>query len=100
MAIVTAVPEDPPEVGVKKVVPVEVEDRLRVTAAPVLVTGLPKLSWTWTTKGPTVAVLPTVWFPETVVVNTSLLARPAVMVNEFVVADVTVPAVVSVAVMV
>ena len=69
--------------------PVEVVDRLRVTAAPALVTGLPKLSWTWTTKGPTVAVVPTVWLPATVVVKANLLAFPATMVKPLVVAPVT-----------
>ena len=53
--------------------------------APVLVTGLPKLSWTWTANGPTVAVPLTGWFPETVEVNTSLLAFPATMVKPLVV---------------
>ena len=44
--MVTAAPAAPPLVGVKKVVPVELLESVRVTAAPVLVTGLPKLSWT------------------------------------------------------
>ena len=57
--------------------------------APVLVTGLPKLSWTWTANGPTVAVPLTGWFPETVEVNTSLLAFPATMVKPLVVARLT-----------
>ena len=85
--MVTAPAAAPPLVGVKKVVPVELLESVKVTGPPVLATGLPKLSWTWTTKGPTVAVLPTVWLPDTVVVKTSLLGGPAVTVNEFVVAD-------------
>ena len=39
-----------------KYVPVELLESDSVTAVPVLVTGLPYWSWTWTAKGPTVAV--------------------------------------------
>ena len=58
--MVTAAPAAPPLVGVKKVVPVELLESRSVIGAPALVTGLPKLSWTWTANGPTVAVVPTV----------------------------------------
>ena len=77
-------------VGVKKgvcvgpVVPVELVVRPSVTAVPVLVTGLPYWSWTWTAKGPTLAVALTVWLPETVVVKANLLAVPATMVKPLV----------------
>ena len=50
----------------------------------VLVTALPNWSWTWTAKGPTLAVELTAWLPETVEVNTSLLGAPAVTLKEFV----------------
>ena len=83
----------PPEVVVKNgvwpEVPAELVVRPSVTAVPVLVTGLPNWSWTWTAKGPTLAVALTVWLPETVVVKASLLAVPATMVKPFVVVPVT-----------
>src|SRR5579872_2127372 len=91
--MVTADPEDPPEVGVKNgawpFVPAEEVLSPRLTAEPVLVTALPKLSWTCTAKGPTVAVALTVWLPETVEVKANLLALPATMVKPLVVVPVT-----------
>ena len=89
LAMVTANAEEPPEVVVKNgvwpLVPTEVVERETVTAVPVLETALPYWSWTWTTNGPTVAVLLTVWLPDTVLVKVSLLAAPATMVNPLVV---------------
>ena len=78
--MVTAAPAVPRLVGVKNgvwpVVPVEVVDSVRVSAVPVLVTGLPNWSWTWTANGPTVAVALTVWLPGAVEVKASFLAAP------------------------
>ena len=62
--------------------PAELVESVRVTAVPVLVTALPYWSWTWTAKGPTLAVVPTVWLPETVVVKANLLATPPLTVTE------------------
>ena len=42
--MVTFTPVLPPEVGVKKVVPLEELERPTVTAEPALVTGLPNVS--------------------------------------------------------
>ena len=79
--MVTAPAAAPPLVGVKKVVPVELLESNSVTGAPALATGLPNWSRTWTAKGPTVAVLPTVWLPETVDVNTNWLGGAGVTVS-------------------
>ena len=70
-------------------VPAELVDRPSVTAVPVLVTALPNWSWTWTAKGPTLAVALTVWLPVTVVVKAELVGRPATMVKPLVVVPVT-----------
>ena len=79
--MVTAAPDDPPDVGVKKVVPDELLESRSVTGAPVLATALPNWSRTWTANGPTPAVVPTVWLPETVDVNTSWLGGAGVTVS-------------------
>ena len=57
--------------------------------APAL-TGLPNESWSWTAKGPTLALVLTVWLPVTVEVKANLLATPAVMVKPLVVVPDTV----------
>ena len=75
--------------GLWPLVPLELELTVRVTAEPLLVTALPKLSWTWTTNGPTVAVELTVRLPLTVEVKAYWLAGPATMVNPLVVVPVT-----------
>ena len=87
--MVTAPAAAPPLVGVKKVVPVELLESNSVTGAPALATGLPNWSWTWTANGPTVAVVPTLWLPDTVVVKVSLLAFPTTMVKPLVEVPVT-----------
>ncbi len=84
----TAEALDPFETVVKKVVPVELDDSETVAAAFELVTGLPKLSWAWTWKGPTLAEDVTVWLPLTVDVKTSLVGVPAFTVKVF---ELTVP---------
>ena len=70
-------------------VPAELVESARVAAVAPLVTTLPNWSWTWTAKGPTLAVALTVWLPETVEVKASLLAAPATMVKPLVVVPVT-----------
>ena len=62
-------------------VPAELVESVRVAAVAPLVTTLPNWSWTWTAKGPTLAVALTVWLPDTVEVKASLLAAPATMVK-------------------
>jgi hypothetical protein len=97
--MVTAEALDPPDVVVKKYVPDELDDSVTVAAAFVFVTTLPKLSWAWTWKGPTLAEEVTAWLPLTVEVNTSFVGVDATTLNEFVVAEVTVACVESDAVM-
>src|SRR6202049_3100725 len=90
--MVTELAVVPPEVVVKNGVwpkPAELVDTESVTAVPLLVTGLPRESCTWTAKGPTPALVPTVWLPATVEVKANLLAGPTTMVKPFGVAPVT-----------
>src|SRR5580692_8551407 len=98
--MVTLTPVVPFTVGVKKEVPVEELVRVRVTAEPELVTGLPNWSWVCTTKGPTEASEFTVWLPVGLDVKAKVLGPAATMLKPFVVAEVTVACVVSEAVMV
>ena len=82
--MVTAPAVVPPEVVVKNSVwpevPVELVESARVTVVPAL-TGLPNWSWSWTAKGPTLAVVPTVWLPVTVEVKANWLATPPLTVH-------------------
>ena len=84
----------PPETVVKNgvwpEVPAELVESVRVAAVAPLVITLPNWSWTWTAKGPTLAVALTVLGPDTVEVKASLLAAPATMVKPLVVVPVTV----------
>ncbi len=96
--MVTADALDPFEVVVKNVVPVELDDNETVAAAFELATGLPKLSWACTWKGPTFAEDVTVWLPVTGEVKTSLVGVDATTLNCLELADVTPVCVASVAV--
>ena len=98
--MVTLRAEVPPEVVVKKSGPLELLDSVRVIGPPVLAMASPKPSWAWTTKGPTEAEVPTFWFPVGLDVKANLAGAPKPTVNAFVVAEVTVVCVVSVAAMV
>jgi hypothetical protein len=73
---------------VTNVEPDELLDSNTVTGPPVFAITLPNWSCTWTWNGPTDAVVPTVWFPDTVCVNANLLGGAAVTVNDAL-ADVT-----------
>src|SRR5580704_1901859 len=90
--MVTEPAEVPPEVVVKNggcpLVPVELVDRPSVTLA-LAVTALPNWSWTWTAKGPTLAVVLTGWLPVTVEVKEYCLADPATIVKPLAVSPVT-----------
>ena len=55
----------------------------------VTLTGLPNWSWSWTLKGPTLALALAAWLPVTVEVKANCFAFPAVMVNPLAVSPVT-----------